>query len=64
MSKIVLFDMDGTLTPARKAMPRDIAEKLFNNLANKVKELKSEFESLENEVKELNPPHLSGSGIN
>ena len=29
MKKIVLFDMDGTLTPARKAMPRDVAEKLF-----------------------------------
>jgi len=41
-----------------------IAEKLFDNLANKVKELKSELELLENEVKELNPPHLSGSGIN
>lgn len=29
MKKIVLFDMDGTLTPARKSMPRDAAEKLF-----------------------------------
>ena len=29
MKKIILFDMDGTLTPARKAMPSDIAEKLF-----------------------------------
>ena len=29
MKKIVLFDMDGTTTPARKSMPRDIAEKLF-----------------------------------
>ncbi len=29
MKKIILFDMDGTLTPARKAMTRDVAEKLF-----------------------------------
>tara|TARA_B100001093_G_scaffold520343_1_gene614872 strand:- start:3736 stop:4554 length:819 start_codon:yes stop_codon:yes gene_type:complete len=29
MKKIVLFDMDGTLTPARKEMPGEIAEKLF-----------------------------------
>ena len=29
MKKIVLFDMDGTLTPARKSMPRVVAEKLF-----------------------------------
>lgn len=29
MKKNVLFDMDGTLTPARKAMPREVAEKLF-----------------------------------
>lgn len=29
MKKIVLFDMDGTLTPARKVMTKDIAEKLF-----------------------------------
>ena len=29
MKKIVLFDMDGTLTPARKEMPSDIAERLF-----------------------------------
>jgi len=29
VKKIVLFDMDGTLTPARKAMPRYVAEKLF-----------------------------------
>ena len=25
----LLFDMDGTLTPARKAMTIDVAEKLF-----------------------------------
>ena len=30
MKKIVLFDMDGTLTPARKAMPQEIADKLFS----------------------------------
>ena len=42
----------------------DIAERLFEKLAADVKEFKSELESLENEVKELNPPHLSGSGIN
>ena len=42
----------------------DIAERLFENLATDVKEFKSELESLENEVKELNPPHLSGTGIN
>ena len=29
MRKVVLFDMDGTLTPARKEMPRDITCKLF-----------------------------------
>ena len=29
MKKIVLFDMDGTLTPARKEMPSDVASKLF-----------------------------------
>ena len=29
MKKIILFDMDGTLTPARKAMTGDVAEKLF-----------------------------------
>ncbi|MBT5417288.1 MAG: hypothetical protein HOK79_04900, partial [Cryomorphaceae bacterium] len=42
----------------------DIAERLFEKLASDVKEFKSELESLENDVKELNPPHLSGSGIN
>ncbi|MDG2500356.1 MAG: glycosyl hydrolase, partial [Flavobacteriaceae bacterium] len=42
----------------------DIAERLFEKLASDVKEFKSELESLENEVKELNPPHLSGTGIN
>jgi peptidoglycan hydrolase CwlO-like protein len=42
----------------------DIAERLFENLATDVKEFKSELESLENKVKELNPPHLSGTGIN
>ena len=29
MKNIVFFDMDGTLTPARKSMPRYVAEKLF-----------------------------------
>ena len=29
MKKIVLFDMDGTLTPARKAMDSNIAKSLF-----------------------------------
>jgi hypothetical protein len=42
----------------------DIAERLFEKLALDVKQFKSELESLENEVKELNPPHLSGTGIN
>ena len=42
----------------------DIAERLFEKLATDVKEFKSELESLENEVKELNPPHLSGTVIN
>ena len=42
----------------------DIAERLFEKLASDVKDFKSELELLENEVKELNPPHLSGSGIN
>jgi hypothetical protein len=42
----------------------DIAERLFEKLASDVKQFKSELESLENEVKELNPPHLSGTGIN
>ncbi len=42
----------------------EIAEKLFKKLATDVKMFKSELETLENEVKELNPPHLSGTGIN
>jgi len=42
----------------------EIAEKLFKKLATDVKMFKSELETLEKEVKELNPPHLSGSGIN
>jgi hypothetical protein len=42
----------------------DIAERLFEKLASDVKQFKSELESLEYEVKELNPPHLSGTGIN
>jgi hypothetical protein len=42
----------------------DIAERLFEKLALDVKQFKSELESLEYEVKELNPPHLSGTGIN
>lgn len=29
MKRVVLFDMDGTLTPARKAMDRQVAEKIF-----------------------------------
>jgi phosphomannomutase len=29
MKKIILFDMDGTLTPARQSMEREVASKLF-----------------------------------
>ena len=36
----------------------EIAEKLFKKLATDVKMFKSELETLEKEVKELNPPHL------
>ena len=28
MKKIVLFDMDGTLTPARQSMNKDVVDKL------------------------------------
>jgi len=42
----------------------EIAEKLFEELKVNIQNLKSELDSLEKEVKELNPPHLSGSGIN
>ena len=42
----------------------EIAERLFDQLASDVISFKSELKSLEDEVKELNPPHLSGTGIN
>ena len=42
----------------------EIAEELFEELKVNIQNLKSELDSLEKEVKELNPPHLSGSGIN
>ena len=29
MKKIILFDMDGTLTPARQAMSIDVANELY-----------------------------------
>jgi hypothetical protein len=41
-----------------------IAERLFKDLVNDVKAFKSELESLEKEIMDLNPPHLSGTGIN
>ena len=42
----------------------EIAERLFEKLASDIMSFKSELKSIEDEVKELNPPHLSGSGIN
>ena len=42
----------------------EIARKMFNESKGVIESLKVELESLENQIKELNPPHLSGSGIN
>jgi len=42
----------------------EIARKMFNESKGVIESLKAELESLENQIKELNPPHLSGSGIN
>ncbi len=42
----------------------EIARKMFNESKSVIESLKAELESLENQIKELNPPHLSGSGIN
>jgi hypothetical protein len=42
----------------------DIAQKMFNDYKVVIESLKSELENLEKEVKDLNPPHISGSGIN
>ena len=42
----------------------EIARKMFNESKGVIESLKAELESLENQIKELNPPHLAGSGIN
>ena len=42
----------------------EIARKMFNESKSVIESLKAELESLENQIKELNPPHLAGSGIN
>ena len=42
----------------------EIARKMFNESKGVIESLKVELESIENQIKELNPPHLSGSGIN
>ena len=42
----------------------EIARKMFNESKGVIESLKTELESLENQIKELNPPHLAGSGIN
>ena len=42
----------------------EIARKMFNESKGVIESLKVELESLENQIKELNPPHLAGSGIN
>ena len=42
----------------------EIARKMFNESKGVIESLKAELKSLENQIKELNPPHLAGSGIN
>lgn len=42
----------------------EIAVNMFNESKGIIESLKIELDSLEKEIKELNPPHLNGSGIN
>ena len=42
----------------------EIARKMFNESKAVIESLIVELESIENQIKELNPPHLAGSGIN
>jgi len=42
----------------------EISEKMFNTMKVQIEQMKSELEELEKAVKDLNPPHINGSGIN
>jgi hypothetical protein len=37
---------------------------MLNESKGIIESLKAELESLEEEIKKLNPPHMTGSGIN
>jgi predicted nucleic acid-binding Zn-ribbon protein len=41
----------------------EIAEKHFEKLKTEVEEFNLEVKNLEDEVKQLNPPHIIGQGI-
>lgn len=42
----------------------EISEKMFNTMKVQIEQMKSELEEIEKAVKDLNPPHINGSGIN
>ena len=42
----------------------EIARNMLNESKGIIESLKTELESLEKEIKKLNPPHMTGSGIN
>ena len=42
----------------------EIARNMLNEYKGTIESLKAELESLEKEIKKLNPPHMTGSGIN
>ena len=42
----------------------EIARNMLNESKGTIESLKAEIESLEEEIKKLNPPHMTGSGIN
>ena len=42
----------------------EIARNMLNESKGIIESLKAELESLEEEIKKLNPPHMTGSGIN
>ena len=42
----------------------EIAINMLNESKGIIESLKTELESLEKEIKKLNPPHMTGSGIN
>ena len=56
MRNVVLFDMDGTLTPARQAMERPVTDKL-------IQLQRAGFEIEQSELNEIQPSHEKVSDL-